>query len=58
VESAKALDRSLTLALQGTGYVHYDFQAMCALWLRQYTDAQQLANEAMANCQRNCSDLT
>ena len=52
VESAKTLDRSLALALQGTAYKHYDFLAMRALWLRQYTDAQLLANEAMAYCQQ------
>jgi hypothetical protein len=52
VESAQALDRSLTLALQGTAYKPYDFKAMRALWLEEYTDARLWADKAMTYCQQ------
>jgi tetratricopeptide (TPR) repeat protein len=52
VESAQALDRSLALALQVPSYSPYDSKATRALWFGDYTDAQLLANEAMAHGQQ------
>ena len=57
LESAKALDRSLTLALQGTAYEAYDFQAMRAVWFGEYADAQALANRAMTHAQEQRFEL-
>jgi hypothetical protein len=47
LESAKALDRSLTLALQSGYSKPYDYQAMRAIWFGAYADAQTWANQAM-----------
>jgi tetratricopeptide (TPR) repeat protein len=47
LESAKALDRSSAVALQGAAYELYDFQAMRAVWFGAYADAQALADKAM-----------
>src|SRR6266700_1125190 len=52
VDSAKALDRSLELAIQGNAYKPYDYKAIRALWFGEYHQAQTLANEAMANCEQ------
>ncbi len=51
LESAKALDRSLALALQGRAYCPYDDQTMRALWFGAYTAAQALADRAMTYAQ-------
>lgn len=51
-DSAKALDRSLALARQEFAYEAYDYQAMRALWMGEYADAQRLANHAMTYCQK------
>jgi tetratricopeptide (TPR) repeat protein len=51
VDSAKTLDRSLTLAYQSGAYKAYDYEAMCAVWFGEYADAQMLANRAMTYCQ-------
>lgn len=51
VESEQALDRSLALALKGTAYRPYDYKAMRALWFGEYSDAQLLANQAIAYSQ-------
>jgi hypothetical protein len=51
VDSAKTLDRSLTLANHTGAYKAYDYQAMRAVWFGEYADAQMLANLAMAYCQ-------
>lgn len=49
-ESAQALRQSFELAQQGTAYQPYDYQAICALWLREFRDAEWLANQAKAFC--------
>jgi hypothetical protein len=51
-ESAKALDRSIELALQGVAYKSYDDQTMRALWFGVYAEAQVLAYKAMDYCQQ------
>ncbi len=51
VDSVKALDRSLELALLGIAYQPYDYQAMCAIWCGEYAEAQTLANKTMIYCQ-------
>ena len=56
-ESAQALDRSLALALQGLAYKPYDYKAMRALWLREYTNAQLWADKAMTYCQQQRYEL-
>jgi tetratricopeptide (TPR) repeat protein len=52
VESAKAFNRSLELALQSSIYTTYDFMARCAIWLREYTEAWLLAQKALTHSQR------
>ena len=52
VESAQALDRSLALALEVPAYKPYDYLAQRALWFEEYTNAQLLANQAMAYSQQ------
>jgi len=47
VDSKKALDRALKLALQTTAHKPYDYLAMRAVCFGMYTVAQTLANEAM-----------
>jgi tetratricopeptide (TPR) repeat protein len=47
LESARTLDRSLALVLQGGYYRLYDYQALRAVWFGEYDDAQTLANKAM-----------
>ena len=47
VDSAKALDRSLALALQGRISKPYDFQAIRAVWFGEFANAQALADKAM-----------
>src|SRR5438876_9373894 len=51
VDSAKALDRSLELAIQDNAYKPYDYKAMRAVWFGEYADAQMLANRAITNAQ-------
>ena len=57
LESAKVLDRSLAVALQGIAYKGYDHQAMHAVWFGAYADAQALANRAITYAQEQHYEL-
>ena len=46
-DSAKALERSLKLSLQGIWYKCYDYRAIRAVFFGEYVDAQVLAHKAM-----------
>ncbi|MDT5272856.1 MAG: hypothetical protein QOH49_5042 [Acidobacteriota bacterium] len=51
-KSASALNRSLTIALKGIEYPPYDYQAIRALWLKDFEGARNWADKALALCQR------
>ena len=52
VVGAHALERSAALALQGFGYPPFDEKARCALWLGVYSEARELADQAMDYAQQ------
>jgi tetratricopeptide (TPR) repeat protein len=53
MESSRALERSIAFAQQGYGYTPYDYQAMRALWLEAYGDAERWAEQAVTYNQQN-----
>jgi tetratricopeptide (TPR) repeat protein len=52
VDSAKTLDRSLAFEYRSDGHVPNDYQAMRAIWLGEYAEADIWANRAMTFCQQ------
>jgi len=52
VDSAKALSRSLELAIQGNVYIPYDYQVMRAVWFGEYAEAQALVVKALTFSQK------